>query len=400
VGQRRIPGTWAAGWTIAANDLRRARRDRTALLRGFIAPLLLAVLIGAALSNIAFAADIGLVDADGSALSRGVVDGLVGSMPADAPLRVRRVDSENAGRALMRQGTVNALIVIPAGFGASVTGSTATAPKTLAVVSAPRNRFAGDLAHSLADGIAGRIDTARLAVATALVAAPPDADVPAIVAAATDVDPLIGVDARPAGPTYVPIAYFGASMAVVFLFFTMGSSARGLLAERAEGTLTRVRSSPVSDRAILLGRSLSTFALGVAGLVTVWVVTTVAFGADWGDPVAVLAVIVTAVLAVAGISTLITGISGTNAQAEAYTTLVTFVLALLGGSFQPPGSLPGAFDQLALFTPNGLAQRAFVRIGAGDAGVAEVAPLLGALAAVAVVTLALGIRRLRLRVIA
>jgi ABC-2 type transport system permease protein len=400
MGSRRIPGLWAASWAIAGNDLRRARRDRTALLRGFVAPLLLAVLIGAALSDVAFTAQIGLVDADGSAVSRGIVDGLVDAMPADAPLRVRRVDTEDAGRTLMRQGGVNALIVIPAGFGASVTSSTATAPKSLTVVSAPRARFAGELAHSLADGIAGRIDTSRLAVATALVAAPADADVPAIVAAAADVDPLIGVDPEPAGATYVPIAYFGASMAVVFLFFTMGASARGLLAEHAEGTLTRVRSSPVSDGAILLGRSLSTFLLGVAGLVTVWVVTTVAFGADWGDPRAVLAVIVTAVLAVAGISTLLTGLSGTLAQAEAYTMLVTFVLALLGGSFQPPGTLPGAFDQLALFTPNGLAQRAFVRIGAGGAGVAEVAPLLGALAAIAVVTLAIGVRRLHVRVMA
>jgi ABC-2 type transport system permease protein len=402
----RAPGTLRAAWSIAGNDLRRARRDRTALLTGLVAPLMLAVLIGTALGGItSYAATIGFVDADGSPLSRGIVDGLVDSMPPDAALHVTRVADEAAGHTALRAGSVGAVIVIPAGFGDAVAGPGAFAgnpPKALAVATSPRARFAGDLARSLADGIAARLDAARLGTATAL--APPipqrSPPLPALVAAATRIEPAVTVSPEPVGTIYRPIAFFGASMSVVFLFFTMGSSARSLLAEHAEGTLTRLRASPVSNGALLLGRSLSAFTVGMASVVTVWLVTTFAFGADWGDPRAVLAVMAATVLAIAGIGSLIAGVAGTVDQANSYTSLVAFVLALLGGSFQPEGSLPPLFQRLALFTPNGVSQRAFVLVGAGGAGLGDVIGPLAILLGIAVVTLTIGILGIRAKVLA
>lgn len=407
----RAPGTLAAARAIAANDLRRARRDRTAVLRGIVAPLLLAVLIGMALGDLTFSSRVGLVDADGSALSRGVVDGLLASLPPDAPLRLERLEDRETAAGALEQGRVDAVIIVPDGFEDSVFGWTATTgadPEPLVVLTDPRHRFGGELARSLADGVAARVDTARLADATAVLAAldahPGDAaaaaaiDVPGLIAASLRLE-SVTVDAQPTGSPYQPIAYFGASMSVVFLYFTMGAGARSILAESTDGTLVRVRASPVANRAILLGRAASTFILGVAGLVTVWIATSVVFGAHWGDPVAVLAIIVAAVLAVSGIGAVVAGVSGTYAQADAYTTVIAFLLALLGGSFQPAGSLPGVFQQLSQLTPNGLAQRAFVQAGAGGAGLAEVLPSIGALLGIAAVTLVAGIALLRAKVL-
>jgi ABC-2 type transport system permease protein len=394
-----------AALTIAGNDLRRARRDRTALLTGLVAPLALAILIGLALGNIAgYTATIGLVDADGTPLSQGIVDGLLTSMPAEAPLRATRVADEDAGRQAVRNGTVGALIIIPRGFADSIVGPaalTGAPPDALVVVTSPARRLPGELARSLADGITARLDTARLGTATALAApipqhSPPLAD---LVAAASRIEPAITVAPESVGTIYRPIAFFGASMSIVFLFFTMGASARSLVAEHTEGTLARVRASPVSNGSLLLGRALSAFAVGMASVITVWLVTTFAFDAHWGDPLAVLTVAAATVFAIAGIGSLITGFAGTVDQANSYTSLVAFVLALLGGSFQPEGSLPPLFQRLALFTPNGIAQRAFVLIGAGGAGVSDVLGPVGILVGIAAVTLLIGILRIRAKVI-
>jgi ABC-2 type transport system permease protein len=401
-GGRRPPGTLTATGIIAGNDLRRRLRDRSAVLLGIVAPLVLGGLIGVALGGIpSFSARIAVVDADRSPLSRAIVGGLVDAVPADGPLRLVPADDEARARADLDDGTVGAVLVVPAGFGASVMAGPTAAPLPLTVVTDAGRRVSGAVARSLADSIAARVDAGRLGVATALALPPPPgapADpaerLPALVAAVPRVEPALDVTLRSAGDPYRPIAFFGASMGILFLFFTMGAGARSVLAERDEGTLARVRAAPVGDRSVLLGKAASNLLLGLASMVTIWLVTTFVFRASWGDPAAVLAVIVASLVAVAGFGSLVTGLARTNAQAEAWTSLLAFVLALLGGGFQPLGTQSGAWARLALLTPNGWALRAFTRVGAADAGVLDILPALAALVAMGAVTLAIGVRLL------
>ncbi len=62
---------------MAANDLRRRRRDRSALITAFLAPFALAAIISLALGagGEGLEAKIGVVDADESALSRELAGG-------------------------------------------------------------------------------------------------------------------------------------------------------------------------------------------------------------------------------------------------------------------------------------------------------------------------------------
>ena len=117
----------------------------------------------------------------------------------------------------------------------------------------------------------------------------------------------------------------------------------------------------------MAGKTLSVAVLGLAGFVTVWAVTALVFGARWGDPVAVGVVIVATVLAVGGVATLVASLARTDQQADAYTSAVTFVLALLGGNFVGPGAAPELLRQLSLLTPNGWSLSAFTDLSA-DAG--------------------------------
>jgi ABC-2 type transport system permease protein len=194
-----------------------------------------------------------------------------------------------------------------------------------------------------------------------------------------------------------PAAYFGPSMAILFLFLSVGQGARSLLVEQREGTLARVRTSPVPFAAVLLGKSGAVVVTGLVTLLVMWGVTGLALGADWGDPVAVLVLIVASVLAVAGIGALVAGLARTDAQAEGWTAVVTFTLALLGGNFITPGALPDALRRLSLLTPNGWALRGFTELSAGRGDLADVLPAVAILAATALVTGAAGVHLLARR---
>lgn len=383
---------------IAGNDLRRRVRNRTAIIMGIVTPIMMAALIGAAFGGgFAFKATIGVADADRSELSQGITAGLTGEADGDSPLTFVVVDPGTA-RDDVLAGKVDAALVFPEGYGASVTAGD---PKPLAVVAAADKRITGEVATSVADGISARVRATFLSVATALgdPTNPPDAArVQQVVAEAQQVDIPVAVGLVDVRGSYSPVAYFGASMAMLFLFFSVGTGARSLMTERKEGTLVRVRSAPVGDSAILLGKAIGVLVLGLVSMLVVWAATAVVFKAPWGDPVAVFAVIVAVVVAITGVSTLVTGFARTDAQADGITSMVAFAFALIGGSFMQPGAMPGALRTLALLTPNGWALRALTDIGAGGAGLAAVWPAVLALFVIGLVTGAVGLVVLRRKV--
>jgi ABC-2 type transport system permease protein len=130
----------------------------------------------------------------------------------------------------------------------------------------------------------------------------------------------------------------------------------------AAGTLARVTAAPLRPTQIVLGKLLAIFVTGLATIFVIWAVTTFAFGADWGDPLGVLLMCVGATVAMCGIGVFLTSLAKTEQQAFGITLLVGLALALLGGNLLPSGSLPDAFQVLALGTPNGWALVGFGRL--------------------------------------
>ena len=140
---------------------------------------------------------------------------------------------------------------------------------------------------------------------------------------------------------------------------------------------------PIAPRAIVAGKTLSVFVLGLASFLTVYAVTAMFFDANWGPPAAVVAVIVATTAAVAALSVLVTSLARTDAQAEGYTSILTFGLALLGGNFVTPGAAPELLQSLSRLTPNGWALGAFTDLAAGQADLGDVTTTIAVLAAIA-----------------
>ena len=354
-----------AALLVAAADLRRRVRNRSFLIQALVGPIVLAGIISLAFGGDGFSATIGIVDADGSPIADGFVTGITGADTGD--LRFEQVGTVDDARSQVDDGDMGAAVVVPEGFTASLQTD---APGDLEVITSSDGAVSAEVARAVAAGFTDRANAARLAAATtaATGVAVPDADELAAI------ELPVQIDTTGSGGDVSPAAYFGPAMGLLFLFLSVGAVARDLLTEKRIGLLDRLRAGPVSDAAILAGKGLSVMAIGTTSLLVIWAVTTVALGADWGDPAGVVLLVLASALAVAGIAGLIAGIARTEQSADMLASVAAFVFALVGGAFIPPGDLPEALQRLALLTPTGWALRGFAELSAGGGGVTDVAP--------------------------
>jgi ABC-2 type transport system permease protein len=362
----------------------------------FVAPFVLAAIIGLAFGgDFAFRATYAVADADRGPVAAGFTDGVLASPGLRDLVTVRRVDTGEA-RALVERGDVDAAFLLPAGFSASVQRGGAA---TITVLESGENPIAGQVARSLAEAYAAELAATQLAVRTALDAAgqpPTEAEARRLgERAAAGRAPVQLVEGQTGGRTIEAASYFGPSMAIFFLFFTVSFGARSILAERRQGTLNRLLASAASPGGVLAGKALAAFTLGTASVLVMWLATTLVFGADWGDPVAVVALTVSSVLSAIGITALVVTLARTDEQAEGYSSLVVFTLALLGGNFVYLAQLPELLQRVSLLTPNGWALRGFVDLVADGGGLSTVAVPVAVTLTVGLVTGALALYRAR-----
>lgn len=388
-----------SAFVIAAKDLRLRLRDRSAIVTAFIAPLGLATIITFAFGGggAGFHATFAVVDEDGGGLAKTFVDGVLGAPGLKESITLRRIPSSEKARALAAADEVSAAIIIPEGFTAAIRSGQ---PARIEVVRHVENRISGEIAQALADGFAAEINAVGLSVTTAVAAAPqtnlnPFRIQELIERATGERIPVRVTEGRVGARAVSQASYFGPSMAIFFLFFTVQSGALSILVERREGTLSRLLASPVTPGAVLWGKGISAFALGLLSLTTMAVATTLLLGANWGDPLAVAVLASATVLAAMGITTLVIVSSRTEEQAAGLSAIVAAALALLGGNFIPINLAPPAVQLLALATPHGWAMRGFVDLVASGGGVETILRPIGALLAIAITTGAVAAARAR-----
>lgn len=358
---------------IAGNELRRRLRDRSALMTAFVGPLLLAVILGLAFgSGRTSFVRIVLANEDPSPRAAAVVDGALAAVALPREIEVVRVtDGSVARRAVAGRQAAGALIIHPQfdDFISAVAGPRPPGGLRLPIdlVTRRDQRIGESIVDALQSAMLGRVAAAD--VTANQVASLRNGGHPATGAA---VQPLIDEALELRAPVHIVddatspqrgvIGYFGPSMVIIFLFIGAAAGARALMTERQTGTFARLLAAPIRGMSIVTGKVLAILVTGLASMFTVWAVTVVLFHATWGDPIGVLVLCVVTVLAMSGVSMLITVLARDPSQADTATTIITFVLALLGGNFFPPGSLPPSFERATRLTPNGWALQGFGRL--------------------------------------
>lgn len=371
---------------VAAVDLKRRLRNRSALFTAILGPLAMAVVFGVLLGGTdSISLKIGIVDLDRSEISRPFVDGLLRA-DADSPVTFV-VELEATVRDAVDDGDLGAAIVVPAGFGAAVTSGDAA---TLTVLRDPSREISAGVSASIAEQYLAGLGSRRLAAVTAIALGGPPPTATELAELRDSVVAAV-VDEHPGGAEIDAAAYYGVSMSVLFLFFTVAFAARSLIVERRTGLVPRVLAASTPAWSIVLGKVLAVCILGMAGFATVWLTTRVLFGADWGDPLAVLVTMAATTIAVGGVAVFVCGLARTEQQADGWTSMVAFALALLGGNFVGPGQAPDALQRLAVFTPNGQSLDAFTALAVDRAGIGGIAGHLAVLIAIASVFGAVGL---------
>ncbi len=360
-------GVLGQAFTIAGAELRRRFRSRSALITSFAAPLAMAVVFGVIFSGtesgVSFT--IGVVDDGGTPQSTAITGGLVEASDADEEgdgVEFIPFDSEAAAEQAVDDDDVGAAIVIGDGV-------------DLTVITNPSSPLTGQVAQSVASSIATSIETNG--------------------AAQVQLEPL------PVGGNELSAsAFFGASMAILLLFFSTGLAAQSILEDKENRTLDRMLSGPTTLWSILIGKTAAVATMAVGGFITVWLVTSFVFGADWGNPAAVLILILFTIFGLAGVSMFVGGMTSTAQQAITLTAVVTFGLSLLGGNFTGPGDTPAALRAVRGYTPNGRALEAFTELSVDASSIGSIGSTLFVLFIFGVVFGGIGLASVSRRLVA
>jgi ABC-2 type transport system permease protein len=346
----------AAALRIAVKDLKLRVRDRSVFILAIFAPLALAFIFnsvfGGALGGAGIDLVFGMVDADGSEISGALTSALEGA-EADDILALETFADRDGADAAVDAGDIDAYFFVPAGLGQAVLSNQPATIEVVGDVDAPTST---QVAASFAEQFSSGVATSQLAVATTSQIAGVPVD-PGFIAS-------LGQDPSEAAFTFTlddlsaetkqldAATYFAAGMAIFFLFFTVQFGVSGLLEEERDGTLARLMAAPIARVAVIAGKGILSFVLGVVSMGVLIIASDLLMGADWGAPLGVTILVVTGVLAAIGIMGLVAAVAKTPEGAANLGSIIAVILGMLGGTFFPIGTAGSFLASLTYLTPH------------------------------------------------
>ena len=377
---------------IAAKDLKQRMRDRSALLIAIVVPLALAFIFSQTLSGVSGDSntfDYAVVDLDQGEISQSFSQQLLGHLESDGVIELARVETLEEGRELAADGDVQATFVVPTGFSQAVA---ANQPAEIQVIGNVDEQIATTVAQSIAQSFVNQVRAVQVSVATAAMSLS-DADLQVLAQrAAAFPDPVVVEDVSASRKELDTETFFAAGVAVFFLFFTVQFGVSGILEEKKQGTMSRLLAAPVSRAAIVVGKLLTGFVLGIVSMIVLALASTYFIGADWGDALGVGVLIVAGVTAAVAIMALIASFARTSEQAGNAQAVVALVLGMLGGSFFPVAQAGGIIERLSLLTPHAWFLRGLANLQGGGNVIDIWLPVLAILAFAAVAGTAASLR--------
>lgn len=373
---------------IARKEIAQRLRDRTFFLLGLVAPLTLAFIFNLILGGVVapgggLSFDFGLVDEGAGSAGQGFEQTLM-AMEERGIVTVHRFEDAAAGQLAADEGDVDAVFILPAAmadnFGAEIT-----------VIANVDSDLGSTVAVAIAEEFSRRAWVGAIAIRAGFdlgVVAP--AEIEAAIAEAAAVPFPLDVAVEEITARQIDTAtFFIAGLALFFTFFVVGTSITSMLQEKSNGTLSRLLAAPIRPASIVAGKMLAGVLLGIISMMVLLIASTFILGADWGNPIAAIGIVIATVIAAAGLMTLVGGLARTSEQAGNLQSIVALTMAMLGGTFIPIATGEGLLNTLRYLTPNAWYLRGLGDIAGGAYGEAMVA--IGVLLAIGVVSGAIGL---------
>ena len=390
---------------IGLKDVRLAFRDRAALILMLLAPFLLTLGLGVVSGRFSGSSSSGishipviLVNLDGKSLGNTLVqvfqskdlNGLVTpTISNDPSAAYKQVDNNNAV----------AVIVIPAGFtdsiipsdGQTTPGATTqielysnpTAPTSVGVVKTILDQFISQVEVGRVGGevaVTQLVTSGRIQLQQAqTIGAAISASQAYLSGQSTSITLNTGTTSGKA-VNFDVLALLAPGMALMFLMYTVSYGGRTLLNERNQGTLPRLLVSPTTATQVLGGKSFGIFLTGAAQMFILIEGTTLLFNLQWGDDLAVTALVLAAVFGAVGWGMLLTAIAKTPGQVSTIGSAMMLTFGILGGTFVNMDNMPVWFRYVTKITPNAWGVDGFNTLALGGGLHDILTPILALLA--------------------
>lgn len=385
---------------IAGKDLKLRLRDRSAFILGILAPLVLAyifyLVFGPAATGQGLSLAYGVVDDDGSGISSSFVSVLEGA-ESEGVLELDVFDDRTEAEATLDNGDIDAYFLLPTGLQQAVFSNQAATIEVVGDVDQPTST---QIAASFAEQFSSGVGATQVAIATTA-SIEGESITPQFVASLSQ-DPSSAamsftlVDQTAVTKQLDAPTYFAAGMAVFFLFFTVQFGVNGLLEEERDGTLARLMAAPIHRSAVVTGKGILAFLLGIISMTVLVVATTLLMEADWGAPLGVAVLVIAGVLSAVGIMGLVASVAKTPEGAGNLGSIIAVILGMLGGTFFPIASSGGILSSLTYLTPHAWFMRGLADLSSGSPWTAAL-PAAGAIMIFAVITGAIAYVFLRRR---
>lgn len=387
---------------IALKDVRLIFRDRSALILMLLAPFLLTIGMGAVTGRFSGGTDNGgitdipliIVNEDEGQLGDALVE-MFTSVDLDQLLEITLMTDPAAARAAVDNNESSAAIFVPAGFTDSIIPppqqSAPAETVQIEFYANPTSPTSAGIARTILDQFLGQVEVGRISgevtvtqllengIITPEQAVGVGMQVGAELAQSAGRGSSIKLDnvtSEGSPVEFDVLAYLAPGMALMFLMFTVTYGGRSLLVENRQGTLARVLVSPTTAAEVLGGKVTGIFLTAVLQLLILIGGTTLLFRLEWGNPLAVIALVLAASFAATGWGMIIAAVLKTPGQIASVGSAVMLIFGLLGGSFFDVSVLPKWVQTASLISPNAWGTRGFLSLARGGSLRSVTEPLI------------------------
>jgi len=346
-----------------------------------------------------------VVNLDQSTLGNALVE-VLKSPELSNLLAVEENNDVTAARALLDADQTAAVVIIPVGFTASVIpqdGQAISADAQIEIYKNPSRTISTGVVQSIVESFLNEVETGRIGGQVAVAQLLASGLVPQ--QQAVQVGMQIGtrlanergnlqtliLNTRQASVSEDPsfLLYIAPGFALLFLMYTVSLGGKTLLTERQEGTLTRLMTTPTGPSQVLVGKMVGTYMLGLAQMTILITASALLLGLRWGDPLAMVILLLTTVAAATGWGMLLAAFSRTPGQVSSIGMAMTLLFGLVGGSFFG-GVMPGVIGYIGMLTPNYWGQKGFNTLANGG-NMQDLLPVYAATLVMAAILLVISI---------
>lgn len=382
---------------IAAKDLRQRMRDRTVLVVALLLPFITAGILGATLPNVTNKSHsefkVGVVNDDHGPTALYFTQQVLEPLERRHLIQLHPVSLALA-RKLVHKGRLTAAVVMPPNF--SKNGES-EAPTHFEIIGEGQafKQVGTYVVNSIALLFANQLDGVRLAVAGARRKHGAPGEIITLSEHTNEIPKQLRVQNSSLADKELNIkTRESAGLTIFFLFLTAQLGFASIIDERNHGTLARLLAAAVSRPSIVLGKLLTSIALGLLSTVALAIATTLLLGAHWGHIPGVTLLIFVCVIAATMMTACVATFAQTSEQAVQWQVISAALLGTLGGSVFPISQAGGLLASLSILTPHAQFLRGLGLLSHGY-GLASILPMVEAVLAFALVFGGIALLRIR-----